>query len=196
MQPPKTSITLLNAIANDTDTVRWTEFFVKYEPVMRGYLVSRFPALDQDDIIQETLKSLVRRLPDYRYTPDEKGHFSAYLLGIVKHKAIDRLRKEKRIENLHRRSAEEKALTADNDDNDDNDESWKMRAMEAAIEQLMADTSINPRNKEIFRHVALMHEQPETVASLFGVTRGNVDVIKKRMIEKLSALVSAMTCND
>ena len=193
MQPPKTSITLLNAIANNTDTVRWTEFFVKYEPVMRGYLVSRFPALDHDDIIQETLKSLVRRLPDYRYTPDEKGHFSAYLLGIVKHKAIDRLRKEKRIENLHRRSAEEKALTADIDDNDD---SWKVRAMEAAIEQLMADTSIKPRNKEIFRHVALMHEQPETVASLFGVPRGNVDVIKKRMIEKLSALVSAMTCND
>jgi RNA polymerase sigma factor (sigma-70 family) len=193
MQPPKTSITLLNAIANDTDTVRWTEFFVKYEPVMRGYLISQFPALVHDDIIQETLKSLVRRLPDYRYTPDEKGHFNAYLLGIVKHKALDQFRKEKRIENLHRRSAEEKALT---DDNGDNDESWKMRAMEAAIEQLLADASINPRNKEIFRHVALMHEPPETVASLFGVSRGNVDVIKKRMIEKLSALVASMTSDD
>ena len=193
MQLPKTSITLLNAIANDTDAVRWTEFFVKYEPIMRGYLISRFPALDHDDVIQEALKSLVRRLPDYRYTPDEKGHFGAYLLGIVKHKALDRLRKETRTKNLQRRSAAEKTLTYDNDANDDD---WKMRAMEAAIEQLFADASINPRNKEIFRHVALMHEPPETVASLFGVTRGNVDVIKKRMIEKLSALVSAMTCND
>jgi RNA polymerase sigma factor (sigma-70 family) len=193
MQLPKTSITLLNAIANDTDAVRWTEFFVKYEPIMRGYLISRFPALDHDDVIQEALKSLVRRLPGYRYTPDEKGHFGAYLLGIVKHKALDRLRKETRTQNLQRRSAAEKTLTYDNDANDDD---WKMRAMEAAIEQLFADASINPRNKEIFRHVALMHEPPETVASLFGVSRGNVDVIKKRMIEKLSALVAAMTCED
>jgi RNA polymerase sigma factor (sigma-70 family) len=193
MQLPKTSITLLNAIANDTDAVRWTEFFVKYEPIMRGYLISRFPALDHDDVIQEALKSLVRRLPVYRYTPDEKGHFGAYLLGIVKHKALDRLRKETRTQNLQRRSAAEKTLTYDNDANDDD---WKMRAMEAAIEQLFADASINPRNKEIFRHVALMHEPPETVASLFGVTRGNVDVIKKRMIEKLSALVAAMTCES
>jgi RNA polymerase sigma factor (sigma-70 family) len=193
MQPPKTSITLLNAIANDTDTVRWTEFFVKYEPALRGYLVSCFPSLDHDDIIQETLKTLVRRLPDYRYTPDEKGHFCAYLIGIAKHKALDQLHKEKRIKDLQRRSDENKKLM---DGNGAHDDEWKMRAMEAAIEQLFADASINPRNKEIFRHVALMHEPPETVASLFGVTRGNVDVIKKRMIEKLSALVAAMTSED
>jgi hypothetical protein len=28
---------------------------------------------------------------------------------------------------------------------------------------------------------------------MFGITRGNVDVIKKRMIEKLSAMVNEMT---
>lgn len=192
MQPPKTSITLLEAIANDTDTVRWTEFFIKYEPLMRSFLAARFPALDHDDIIQETMRSLVKRLPDYRYTPDSKGHFSAYLTGILKHKAMDMLRKEKRLETLHRRSAEEPSTAGD----DSEYEEWRTRAMEAAVEQLLADTSVNPRNREIFRHVALMRESPENVAGLFGVTRGNVDVIKKRMIEKLSVLVSSMTQPD
>ena len=194
MRQPNTSVTLLKAIANDTETVRWTEFFTRYEPVMRGYLVSHFPAVDHDDVILETMESLVRRPPGYRYTPDAKGHFRAYLIGIVRHKAIDRLRKEKRIGDLHRRSAEESPFPGDKGAGGFNE--WKMRAMEAAVEQLLADTSVNRRNREIFRHVALMHEPPETVAALFGVTRGNVDVIKKRMVEKLSALVSAMTKED
>ena len=194
MQPPKTSITLLNAIANDVDTVRWTEFFNKYEPVMRGFLVSRFSSLDHDDIIQETLKSLIQRLPNYQYTPDSKGHFSAYLIGMVRHKALDACRRRKRMDDLHHRVASDKATEKPLCCNEE--EIWKIRAMEAAIEQLLADPSINPRNKEIFRHVTLLHESPESVASLFGVKRGNVDVIKKRMIEKLSILVSAMTCED
>jgi transcriptional regulator len=38
-----------------------------------------------------------------------------------------------------------------------------------------------------------MRESPEAVAAMFGTTRGNVDVIKKRMIAKLSTMVNAMT---
>jgi RNA polymerase sigma factor (sigma-70 family) len=191
----KTSISLLKAIANDTATVRWTEFFIKYEPVMRSYLTAHYPSLDHDDIIQETMRSLVDKLPDYRYTPDKNGHFGAYLIGIVKHKALDQLRKQKRASEISRRAAEEVPDAPDADKNTE-EEAWRERAVDAAIEQLLADSSINPRHREIFRHVALLHEPPEDVASRYGVTRGNVDVIKKRMIEKLSRIVSAMTAVD
>ena len=59
----------------------------------------------------------------------------------------------------------------------------------------MADDSIASRNREIFRHVALMGEPPERVASDFGVTRGNVDVIKARLLSRLKGLVAAMKDN-
>ena len=200
MQSPKTSITLLNAIANDTESIRWTEFFNKYEPVMRSFLKNKYPAVDCDDIIQETLKALMRILPNYQHTTDKNGHFHAYLLGIVKHKAIDLIRKNNSLANLHYRAAEEEKASSDlirEDPKKEEEEylTWKKRAAEAAIEQLLTNESINKRHKEIFRHVVLMHESPESVASSFGVTRGNVDIIKKRMIDKLSALVSAMTCD-
>lgn len=193
MQAIHTSVTLLNAIANNTETVRWTEFFTKYEPMMRAFLSSHFPSLDHDDIIQESMKALIKQLPGYIYTPDRNGHFKAYLTGIVKYKALDQLRKLKRIKDLKNRCADDSATATACDISEKEETEWRMQTMEAAIEQLLADTSINPRNREIFRHTALMHEPPEAVAAMFGITRGNVDVIKKRMISKLSSMVNEMT---
>ena len=109
MQAIHTSVTLLNAIANNTETVRWTEFFTKYEPMMRAFLSSHFPSLDHDDIIQESMKALIKQLPGYIYTPDRNGHFKAYLTGIVKYKALDQLRKLKRIKDLKNRCADDSA---------------------------------------------------------------------------------------
>ena len=40
--------------------------------------------------------------------------------------------------------------------------------------------------------MALLGELPESVAADFGVTRGNVDIIKNRMIARLQALVATM----
>lgn len=187
---PSTSITLLGAIANDTSNARWTEFFRIYESPMRGFLRDRFPSLEADDVIQETMRALVKMLPEYRLTSDHKGHFRNYLMGIVKHKATDALRKRTKLAETRDelRDDMQRLLHAPEED-----DSWKHEAMEAAVEQLMEDTSINPRTREIFRHVALLHKPPEDVATQFGVTRGNVDVIKKRMITKLSEMVVAMT---
>ena len=195
MTPVKTSITLLKAIASDTATARWSEFFYRYEPVMRNYLTSHYSSLDHDDIIQETMRSLVKALPDYRYTPDVNGHFKSYLIGIVRHKALDQIRRQKRSNEITRRAAEDPSVAAADSDNPGEGD-WQERILEAAIEQLLADPSVNQRNREIFRHVALLHEPPEEVAYRFGVTRGNVDVIKKRMIKKLSEIVSAMAAEE
>ena len=56
----------------------------------------RFPSLEADDIIQETLVALCRVLPSYRYAPDEKWRFHNYLTGILRNKALRMLRNEER----------------------------------------------------------------------------------------------------
>lgn len=195
MTPIKTSITLLKAIANDTTTARWSEFFYKYEPMMRSYLSSHYSALDHDDIIQETMRSLVKALPNYHYTPDENGHFKSYLIGIVRHKALDQIRDQKRETEIAQLAADDPTVaTVKNNNYEENDR--KERILKVAIDQLLADPSINQRNREIFRHVALLHESPEDVASRFGITRGNVDVIKNRLVGKLTSIVSTMEESD
>ena len=186
---PLTSITLLKAISGDASSVRWTEFFRKYESAMRGFLRARFPTVDPDDAMQDTLVALAKALPDYHYTPDAHGHFRNYLMGILAHKAADIRRKSARQSDIRRRLTKEPPAR----DDVDGDDELKASAMEAAIDQLMSDTGISPTTREVFRHVALLHEKPEAVAEKFGIARNNVDQIKNRMIRKLADMVRAMT---
>lgn len=191
-QVPKTSVTLLKALSSESASVRWTEFFRRYEEPMRAFLAARYPSVEADDVIQETMLALTRCLPNYRYVPDRSGHFRSYLVGIVKHKAEDSMRRQAR-ESGKRAGLATLGDGAARPARADDDEQWKVSAMHAAVDQLMADPSIEPRTREIFRHVALMHEPPESVAAQFGTTRNNVDQIKKRLVDRLAKRVAAMT---
>lgn len=195
---PSTSITLLKAISSGADSVRWTEFFGKYESAMRGFLQAKFPTVEQDDAIQDTMIALTKALPDYHYTPDANGHFRSYLMGILSHKAADILRKSAKQASIREkirnsRLSEPQAHDEYRKSADEEDREWQAAAMEAAVEQLMSDPKINPATREVFRHVALMHEKPEDVARQFGISRNNVDQIKNRMIGRLADMIRAMT---
>ena len=93
---PETSTTLLKDIASSTDNVRWSEFAARYRPMMEAFLRERFPTVEANDVIQETLVALCGILPNYVYEPDEKGHFRNYLTGILRNKALRALRKERK----------------------------------------------------------------------------------------------------
>ena len=193
---PNTRISILTAISNSADSARWAEFVRVYEDPMRGFLHSRFPSLEPEDVMQETLVALVKALPNYRYTPDEKGHFRNYLMGILNHKACDILRKRTK-ESEKRRDFRDEMMCARNDDTDAEEErTFREALFNSAIDQLLNDDTINPTHREIFRHVILMHEPPAEVAELFGVTRNNVDQVKNRLRAKLADIVRAMDLSD
>lgn len=195
---PVTSITLLKGLASGTDNARWAEFFSIYEQPMRSFLQSRFPSVDADDAIQETMIALMRHMPNYHYTPDRNGHFHNYLTGILKHKAEDALRREARESGKRDRLAgqEDPHPSRGRADMREEPENWKLAAMNAALDQLLSDESVNARAREVFRHVALMHEPPAEVAAAFGLSRANVDQIKRRMVQRLSVLVTSMTADE
>ena len=93
---PTTSTTLLCDLANDSQHVRWGEFVARYRPMMEAYMRERFPSLDADDVIQETLIAVCAALPSYSYAPEEKGYFHNYLTGILRNKALRQLRRDQR----------------------------------------------------------------------------------------------------
>ena len=64
--PPTTSTTLLRELAADSQHARWGEFVTRYGPMMRDYLRVRFPTVDANDVVAETLVALVDVLADYR----------------------------------------------------------------------------------------------------------------------------------
>ena len=186
---PVTSVSLIRTLADNPQSARWAELYRLYEEPMRGFLQTRFPSVEADDAIQETMAALTRVLPDYHRTPDEKRHFRNYLMGILEHKAADLLKRQSRESNARAALHDEPPA----DEGAAEDREWRFAAMEAAVEQLMSDPTINARTREVFRHVALQHEPAEAVALQFGITRNNVDQIKKRLIGKLADLIRLMT---
>ena len=183
-------------LAGGAQNARWAEFVRIYEEPMRAFLAARFPTVEADDVLQETMIALMRIMPGYHYTPDRNGHFRNYLVGIVRHKALDALRREAARNALKTELATQernRPLAPPAADTSSEEGDWRHSAMEAALDQVLADDSISARTREVFRHVALMHEPPEAVAQMFGIERNNVDQIKSRLIARLARLVKAMT---
>ena len=199
MAVPVTSVSLLKVLGEDAQSPRWTEFANKYASTIDGYLFTHFSKVDKEEVVNDTLIVLTKKLPLYEYDPDTKGHFRNFLIGIVRRKALEQRKRNGRDEKRH--ALEEKArieweyekrsYSADLRD-------WQKEAYEAALTQFMANPNLSSRDKEIFRRTALGGESPVDVAEIFGITRNNVDQIKARMLAKLKelALEYANVCDS
>ena len=198
---PTTSTTLLRDIANDSQHARWGEFVARYRPIMEAYMRERFPSLDADDVIQETLIAVCAALPSYRYAPEEKGYFHNYLTGILRNKALRQLRQDQRQAEIAEMAGSR--VPRDRDGRAgaprtppgmmaDNEQSWRETLVEIALQQLMNDDSIQSRTRQVFLRVAVNGEKPDDVAAAFGIERNAVDQIKNRMMPRLQKIVAAL----
>ena len=206
---PTTSTTLLRDIANDSQHARWGEFVARYRPIMEAYMRERFPSLDADDVIQETLIAVCAALPSYRYAPEENGYFHNYLTGILRNKALRQLHKDQRqaeiaemvgqdasIEPLvgsrvpRDRDGRAVAPRPPSDMMADDEQSWRETLVEIALQQLMNDESIQSRTRQVFLRVVVNGEKPDDVAAAFGIERNAVDQIKSRMMPRLQKIVA------
>ena len=190
---PKTSESLLIAIASNPGSTRWAEFVKRYEPMMRAYLAARFPAIDADDAIQETLCALMALLPSYRYAPDETGLFRSYLTGVLRNKAMMAIRANARRIRREQAAAEAgEAESGDAENVEEADRDFRHSAYELALREFFAAKSVLPRTKEIFRRVALGGESPAKVAEDYGIARNAVDQIKARSTAKIRKLAESL----
>lgn len=188
---PETSTTLLKDLGSDATHKRWTEFSDRYAPMMQAYMRERFPSLEADDIIQETLVSLVTILPSYRHSPEDKGAFHNYLTGIMRRKALKALGKSSAAQRRDKAYAGAEMISR-GEGADAAYRQWREAILELALRELLADDTIQSRTREVFRRVAVNGEPPGDVARSFGIERNAVDQIKSRMTAKLKAIADRL----
>ena len=188
---PETSTTLLRDLAQDSRHARWGEFVARYRPMMETYMHTRFPMVDADDAIQETLIALIKVFPVYHYSPEETGAFHNYLTGILRHRALRMIECESKRLTKELKYQEIEGLSASGGNKDDKSV-WRESVFEIALQQLLADESINDRTKQVFVRVAVNGEKPESVAESFGIARNAVDQMKARMKERLRELANML----
>ena len=152
----------------------------------------RFPSVEADEAIAETLIALVDVFGSYRYDPEETRWFHNYLTGVLRHKALRLCKQAQRERSLRARAAEEPKEPSD----DPEEENYRQSLFDIAVRQFFDDETIAPRTKEIFRRTAIKGESPETVAQSFMMERHAVDQIKSRSIAKLRTIVGALEKAD
>lgn len=187
---PETSTTLLRDLASDSQHARWGEFVGRYRPMMESFMFKNFPSLDADDIIQETLISLIRVFPVYHYVPSEKGAFRSYLTGVLRHRALKAIARSAKRAELVAVYADDRR--SQNASAEDEDRVWREAVFEIALQQYLADDAVNALTKRVFTQLAVNGEKPETVAQTFGIARNSVDQIKSRSMARLRELVKAL----
>lgn len=193
---PQTSTTLLRNIAQDPQHKRWNEFVARYRPMMEAFMRERFPSVEADDVIQETLIALCKVLPSYHYAPDEKGHFRNYITGILHNKAHQALRKMLRQTQLKQDAGDAIRIERESSQQRCGDaldeQSWRKSLFETALDQFLNDPSVADRTKRIFTRTAINGESPESVAVSLMMTRHAVDQAKSRAMARLQQCVQIM----
>jgi RNA polymerase sigma-70 factor (ECF subfamily) len=80
VHPARTRQSLLIRLHDPGDQQAWEEFHARYAPMIHGWCVRWFPR-ETDDMVQEVLLLLVRRLRTFEYEPGRR--FRGYLNTVT-----------------------------------------------------------------------------------------------------------------
>src|SRR4051812_16268875 len=89
-----TSFSLIGRLGDPRDGEAWGHFVTLYAPLLRAW-VRPICGQDADDVIQEVLVVVTKRLPEFAHSR-RMGAFRAWLRSVATNKIGDHLRSSKR----------------------------------------------------------------------------------------------------
>lgn len=192
-----TRASLIHRLKNWQDATSWQEFFKVYWKLIYG--VARKSGLTDDeaqDVVQETLISVAKHMPTFKYDP-AIGSFKAWLLTMTRWRIIGQFRKR---QPLVAQQAGKSTVRTDAIDDlpdvnlKDMDEvweaEWQTNLLHAAKDNLRR--KIDPLRWQVFEFYVSKEWLPEKVAQQFGVSVDQVYQIKHRVTEALRAEVERL----
>jgi len=198
-----TRATLLKRLCDREDRESWQEFFETYWSLI--YRVARRAGLsdaDAQDVVQETVISVARKIDGFVYDP-KIGSFKAWMLHVTRWRILDRLRRLRRDAQRQHLSvpAETSTRTATIERVPDPqgvhldsvwDREWEANLLQRALEQ--TKRQVSPDAYQIYDYCVHEEMAPRKVSRLLGVsmakvylTRHRVERALRRELEKLHA---------
>jgi RNA polymerase sigma-70 factor (ECF subfamily) len=179
---PPTPRSLLERVCGG-DQGAWRALLVIYEPLLRHWLrAAGLDPTDTDDLTQQVLTVLVRKLPSFRHS-GRAGAFRAWLRSIALHEVADFRR---------RRAALPSPRDPDDLDALPSGLDELARAWDAEYERhvlagllALAEPELTPSAWRAFRRVALEGAAPRAVAAELGTTVNAVTLAKSRVLRRL-----------
>ncbi len=176
--------TLIGRVRNPRDSVAWREFTTLYRPIILRYSRARYlTTADADDVAQDVLKILVRRLKTFDYDP-AKGRFSNWLLTIVDNE-IKRQQRKRRAKRANTSFLEAQA------DPDDSQAIWEPIFVKEHIKRCLklAKPDFAPKTFEAFERSFLKEESTGSVCTALNINRNQVHLARHRVLKRLKELM-------
>ncbi len=183
---------LLSRLKNWEDQESWADFFETYWRLIYGFAVKTgLSDAEAQDVVQETVVSVAKRMRDFKYDP-AAGSFKSWLLLITRRRIADYHRKRRREphggggeagDSDRAVLAEQIADRAPDDLEALWEAEWQRNLIEAAIQRVR--NRVDPRQFQIFDCYVLKEWSPQEITRALGVSVGQVYLAKHRV----SALV-------
>lgn len=184
---------LLSRLKRWDDQESWQDFFNTYWKLIYGVAIKAgLSDSEAQDVVQATMVAVARQIPNFDYDP-ALGSFKSWLHLITRRRIMDHLRKEYRRRkgdepgpgNTGRTAVLERVPDPGGTDLDRIwDEEWKRWLFEAAFQRVKG--RVEPKHFQIFDCYVRKEWPVKDVARTFGVTAGQVYLVKNR----LSALIA------
>jgi RNA polymerase sigma factor (sigma-70 family) len=181
---------LVQRLSNLEDHRTWQEFFETYWRLI--YSVARKAGLDQfeaEEAVQETVISVVRQIPEFRYDPNI-GSFRGWLLTLAKWRITDQFRKRKSKEaiDLEATVIERPGFT------EAWNQEWENHLLTASLERLKQKTSL--AQFQVFECYVIKGWPAQKVAKELQVSVGSVYLAKNRLLPILREIMVRVEKGD
>lgn len=182
-----TSISLLETLKNNVDDAAWQRLVQVYSPLIRGWLRRHSTAEhDLDDLVQEVLTVVVRRLPEFERQP-RVGAFRCWLRTITVNCLRDFWRAKRIRPQATGDSNFQQMLDQLADSDSELSKVWDAEHDRVVTERLLEliKPSFNEKTWQAFKAVAIDDEPTSEVAKRLGMTVNAVFIAKSRVLSRL-----------
>jgi len=183
---------LLTRLKNWDDQEGWREFFDTYWKLIYSVaLKSGLSDADAQDIVQDTIVSVAKKMRHFKYDP-EIGSFKGWLLLNTRSRITERWRKKRlpMAENIPQKDATARTATVERIPDPGGqdldavwDAEWKKNLMHQALEGVKKQVA--PKQFQIFDLYVLQETPIESITRALGVSPGQVYLAKHRVSQVL-----------
>jgi RNA polymerase sigma factor (sigma-70 family) len=179
---------LLSRLKRWDDQESWRRFFDTYARLIHRFArAAGLSDAEAQDVLQETLLVVARKMPGFRYDP-ARGSFKSWLLLIVRYRIHKQLRKRLPQMRSGRDESDESKRTSPLDRVPDTrgsdldalwESEWKQNLWSAAVSRVKAQ--FKPKQFQMFDLYVLKEWPVKEVALALGVSTTHIYVIKHRI---------------
>ena len=190
---------LLSRLKDLDDDRSWREFFHTYWKLI--YATARRAGLSDaqaQDVVQETVISVCKHLPGFRYDP-ARGSFKNWMLGLTRWRILDRLRAGRSEDRLFARRNDTGGATDVIEAVPDTslpgvdevwDEEWERSLFQTAVQRVKA--TVSPKQYQIFDLHVIKQWPSKQVCEAMNVNAAQVYVAKHRITALIKKEVKAL----